>query len=116
MLLALRSSTMMVSSRPIVFPAQTKRSSISAITEAHPKAVLRALGYTWSEFCSAFAVKGIAENDEHRQDALVSAVAAREGFEGRWPIDLGKKRYECEQDPSANWLAPMDYFWPNTAA
>jgi predicted nuclease with RNAse H fold len=86
------------------------------ITEAHPKAVLRALGYTWSEFCSAFAVKGIAENDEHRQDALVSAVAAREGFEGRWPIDLGKKRYECEQDPSAYWLAPMDYFWPNTAS
>jgi len=70
------------------------------ITEAHPKAVLRALGHTWSEFsefCSAFSINGIAEN-EHRQEAFVSAVAAREGFEGRWPIDLGKKRHECEQD------------------
>ena len=81
------------------------------ITEAHPKAVLLALGYAWPEFCSAFSIKGIEEN-KHRQDALVSAVAAREGFEGRWPIDLGKKRDECEQDPYRYWLAPMHYFWP----
>ena len=43
------------------------------------------------EVCSAFSIKGIEEN-KHRQDALVSAVAAREGFEGRWSTDLGKKR------------------------
>lgn len=84
------------------------------ITEAHPKAVLLAFGYpTWSEFCSALGVNGTAKN-KHEQDAVVSAVAAREGFQGRWPIDLGEKRYECEQDPSAYWLAPMHYFWHNT--
>jgi predicted nuclease with RNAse H fold len=84
------------------------------ITEAHPKAVLRALNLRWSEFCSIFSIRGIEEND-HRRDALVSAVTAREGFEGRWPIDLSINRHEYEQDPSAYWLAPMHYFWPNTA-
>jgi predicted nuclease with RNAse H fold len=81
------------------------------ITEAHPKAVLRALGLGWSEFCSRFSIEGTAE-DEHRLDAVVSAVAAREGFEGRWPLDLARDRQECEQDPAAYWLAPMRYFWP----
>jgi hypothetical protein len=42
----------------------------------------------------------------------MSAVTAREGFEGRWTIDLSKNRHECEQDPSSYWLAPMHYFWP----
>lgn len=40
------------------------------ITEAHPKAVLLALGYrTWSEFCSAFSVNGTAKN-KHEEDAV----------------------------------------------
>jgi predicted nuclease with RNAse H fold len=82
------------------------------ITEAHPKALLLALGLGWSEFCSRFSIKGIAEN-EHRRDAVVSAVAAREGFEGRWPLDLSRERFGSEQDPSTYWLAPMKYFWPN---
>src|SRR5208283_4994252 len=69
------------------------------ITETHPKAVLRALGHArspWPEVCAAFSVEG-PEVSNHRLDALVSAVAAREGFEGRWPIDLSKERHECEQ-------------------
>jgi len=82
------------------------------ITETHPKAVLQAFSRSWLEFYSAFSINGIAE-DKHRQDALMSAVAAREGFEGRWTIDLSKNRHEYEQDPSAYWLAPMHYFWPN---
>ena len=77
------------------------------MTEAHPKAVRRELRLEdWAEFYSRFSIEGIAQN-EHEQDAVVSAVAAREGFEGRWPIDLSKNRHECEQDPSAYWLAPM---------
>jgi hypothetical protein len=64
---------------------------------------------------SVFSIKGIAE-DQHRQHAVVCAVAAREGFEGRWPIDFGKRRDECEQDPYVYWLAPMDYFWPEADA
>jgi hypothetical protein len=31
----------------------------------------------------------------------MSAVAAREGFEGRWTIDLSENRHQCEQDPSS---------------
>ena len=49
-------------------------------------------------FCSIFSVNGTAES-KHRQDALISAVAAREGFEGRWTIDLSKNRHECETRP-----------------
>lgn len=84
------------------------------ITEANPKAVLVALGLKWSEFCSKFSIDGVAE-DEHRRDAVVSAVAAREGFERRWPIDLSEGRDVCEQDPSTYWLAPTHYYWPRLA-
>lgn len=83
------------------------------ITEAHPKAVLIALSLGWADFCSKFSIEGVIE-DEHRRDAVVAAVAAREGFEKRWTIDLSANRHECEQDPSAYWLAPMHYFWPQT--
>jgi predicted nuclease with RNAse H fold len=84
------------------------------ITEAHPKAVRRALRLNnWPEFCSRFSVEGSAD-DENRQDAVVSALAAREGFEERWRIDLATVRDECEQNPATYWLAPMRYFWPDT--
>jgi hypothetical protein len=49
---------------------------------------------------------------EHKRDAVISAVAAREGFEGRWIKDLSLNRYPSEQDPSQYWLAPIHYFWP----
>jgi predicted nuclease with RNAse H fold len=81
------------------------------ITEAHPTAVLKARGLVWSDFCPRFSVSGIVEN-EHVQDAVVAAVAAREGFEGRWSLDLSKDRDVYEQDPTTYWLAPMHYFWP----
>jgi predicted nuclease with RNAse H fold len=83
------------------------------ITETHPTAYLQAFGHTWPEFCTSFSVNGTAEN-MHRQHALMSAVAAREGFEGRWTIDLSEDRYEYEQAPSLYWLAPMHYFWPKS--
>lgn len=85
------------------------------VTETHPKAVLKALGLkTWASFAKQFSVTAaIRGRQEHKRDAVVSAVAAREGFEGRWKNDLGRARYPTEQDPSAFWLAPVHYFWPD---
>ena len=45
------------------------------------------------------------------RDAVVAAICAREGFEGRWPTDLAEQRGSLEQNPKAYWLAPMSYFW-----
>ena len=83
------------------------------ITEAHPKAVLRALGISHDQFFSQYGVDPDT-TDEHERDAVIAAVAAREGFSERWPRDLALERLESEQDPSGYWLAPMHYFWPET--
>src|SRR5574337_22601 len=79
------------------------------VTETHPKAVLKALRVTsWGAFLKRFSVTvDIRREQEHERDAVISAVAAREGFEGRWPNDLGITRYPSEQDPSTFWLAPI---------
>ena len=53
-----------------------------------------------------------AQTSEHERDALISAVAARKGFEGGWTRDLIERRYPSEQDPSESWLGPVNYFWP----
>lgn len=81
------------------------------VTETHPKALLQALRSDWGEFCDRFGLTG-SVGSEHERDAVVSAVAAREGFEGRWTIDLSLQRHASEQDPSRFWLAPVHYFWP----
>jgi len=82
------------------------------VTETHPKALLTALGLNdWNSFCSRFSVMAEIEN-VHERDAVISAVAAREGFERRWLNDLSVSRDESEQDPSGYWLAPIHYFWP----
>ena len=84
------------------------------VTETHPKAVLKALRMkSESTFFNRFAVRvKHSDSSEHERDAIISAVAAREGFELRWPRDLGITRGEREQDPSTFWLAPVHYFWP----
>lgn len=84
------------------------------VTETHPKAVWKALKMSsGSAFIKHYSVKAeIRDDQEHQCDAIISAVAAREGFEGRWLNDLGKTRYPSEQDPSTFWLAPIHYFWP----
>ena len=84
------------------------------VTETHPKALLVALHMTegddfWEHYCVDWSS---AQRPEHERDALISAVAAREGFEGHWPCDLSKHRYPSEQDPSESWLGPVHYFWP----
>lgn len=81
------------------------------VTESHPNAVLRALDLEWTDFSSRFGLK-LETATKHERDAIIAAVCAREGFEGRWKRDLSLKRYPSEQDPDRYWLAPMRYFWP----
>jgi predicted nuclease with RNAse H fold len=82
------------------------------VTETHPKAVLMARKMDADAFCQRFSVtRQSADGPDHERDAIVSAVAAREGFEGHWPNDLSLKRYESEMDPATYWLAPVHYYW-----
>ena len=86
------------------------------VTETHPKALMDTLGTnTWVAFAERFGLKAtLDENQQHERDAAMSALAAREGFEKRWAIDLSTRRDEREQDPASYWLAPVHYFWPKT--
>jgi predicted nuclease with RNAse H fold len=84
------------------------------VTETHPKAVSKALEMeSGNALIAHYSVRAeIRDHQEHERDAIISAIAAREGFEGRWLNDLGRIRYPSEQDPSTFWLAPIHYFWP----
>ncbi|MEP3431172.1 MAG: DUF429 domain-containing protein [Roseibium sp.] len=81
------------------------------VTETHPKAVAIALGGWQSAEVSRLGVRQSAS--EHERDALMSAIAAREGFTGNWQRDLAQDRNPSEQDPRSYWLAPVNYFWPD---
>jgi predicted nuclease with RNAse H fold len=82
------------------------------VTEAHPKALAIALG-GWNG--PAIAKLGVIfPPREHERDATMAAIAAREGYEGRWTIDLSLVRDPSEQDPKSHWLGPVSYFWPRT--
>ena len=81
------------------------------VTETHPKAVVKVLKLTAESFWQRHSVTSTAQN-EHERDAVVSAIAAREGFSGRWTNDLATKRHPSEQNPKTYWLAPIHYFWP----
>lgn len=80
------------------------------ITESHPKALLRARGLDEAVVARQFGIPQVWR-DDHQRDAAIAAVCAREGFEGRWRIDLAEERDGVEQDPRDYWLAPMHYFW-----
>ena len=84
------------------------------VTETHPKAVLKALSRKeWQDFFLALQTNvTLNAKPDHERDALISAIAAREGFEGRWPHDLSLVRDPSEQDTSQYWLSPTHYFWP----
>ena len=81
------------------------------VTEVHPKAVAKAQG-GWG--CQTLIGLGLPPEHrlEHERDAALAAIAAREGFEGRWTKDLSRERHEQEQDPDSYWLSPVRYFWP----
>ncbi len=80
------------------------------MTEAHPKAVAIALDGWGSAKLSALGSGG--QLGEHERDAVMAAIAAREGYEGRWTRDLSLSRDPSEQDPKTYWLSPIEYFWP----
>ena len=61
-----------------------------AATEVHPKAVVIAAG-TWEKFRVEHSLDD-GKYNLHERDALIAAVAAREGFQGRWNRDLSLKR------------------------
>jgi predicted nuclease with RNAse H fold len=84
------------------------------VTETHPKALLATLGQeAEGAFFREYGVRGTpVQTTEDERDALISAVAAREGFGGHWPCDLSERRYPTEQDPSESWLGPVNYYWP----
>lgn len=84
------------------------------VTESHPKAVAITLG-GWSS-SSVLALGINATSSEHERDAILSAIAAREGFSGHWPLDLAANRSASEQDPKTYWLSPVHYFWPIATA
>ena len=80
------------------------------VTEVHPKAVAIALG-GWD--CEAVKSLGsVSGVGEHEHDARMAAIAAREGYQGRWKRDLSLDRHPSEQDPKTYWLGPVNYFWP----
>lgn len=82
------------------------------ITEAHPKALLKAQRLiTWEAAATAYGLTGLP-NSEHERDALLGAVAAREGVTGRWPRDLAATRLPSEQGPAMLPHGPVHYYWP----
>lgn len=84
------------------------------VTETHPKALLKACHQnSWKACLKQNRVRWGGGSEDSR-DAVLSALAAREGFNGRWPNDLSQDRLPGEQDPKAYWLAPISYFWPES--
>jgi len=92
------------------------------ITEAHPKALLIALGIKdadWEKISQEFGLNGTEPFSEHERDAILGAVAARDGFSRRWQFDLsaarlpdGTERPSCEQNPSQLVFGSVHYWWP----
>jgi len=96
------------------------------ITEAHPKALLKALwpdlsksGPPWEKIAKCFQLEGPEPDDDERKDkrdALLAAVAAREGSAGLWKCDLAlcerPKEEQDPQDPDAVPWGPVHYWWP----
>jgi hypothetical protein len=94
-----------------------------AITEAHPKALLEALWpdlskseRPWEKIAKRFRLEGPEPDDDERKDkrdALLAAVAAREGSSGGWTRDLTLcERLPGEQDPATVPCGPVHYWWP----
>ena len=83
------------------------------VTEAHPKVLLKILGKgNWGTFCRRFDIDAATPTEDER-DAIIAAVAAREGFQRNWRNDLSKKRTPAEQNPKTYHLAPVHYYWPS---
>jgi len=81
------------------------------VTETHPKALLKALRLGKVSFAENFGVTFDGKS-QHERDAVVSAVAAREGFLRYWKRDLAKKRGKSERRLNDGYLKRIHYFWP----
>jgi len=75
------------------------------ITEAHPKALLKEMwpqalkgASLWDEIARCYGLGGAQLDSEHERDALLAAVAAREGYQRKWTRDLARERSQSEQD------------------
>jgi hypothetical protein len=84
------------------------------ITESHPKALLLALclAKDWNVIRDRFDLDGPEPSTEHERDALIGAVAAREGSLGRWKLDLALHLGPSEIDPKTAWFGEVHYWWP----
>lgn len=86
------------------------------VTEAHPKLLLHARGMDFGGLAQEFSLEmdaeiGHEENDD-RRDAVLAALAAREGFLGHWKNDLGSQApLFGEQAASERGLNPVYYWW-----
>ena len=84
------------------------------ITETHPKALLKALKLRdWKVAAKHFRLDRKKPATEHERDAILSAVAAREGARRKWTHDLSIKRNQSELDPKEIWFGPVNYWWPH---
>lgn len=83
------------------------------ITESHPKALILALRLTnWGSIRDEFGLRGSEPKTMHERDALIGAVAAREGSLGRWKLDLALHRGSRELGLEPAWFGAINYWWP----
>ena len=86
------------------------------VTEAHPKLLLHARQREFGALAQDFGLtvdpQIVREDNDDRRDAIVAALAAREGFSGNWSRDLaGLPPMDGEQTPSDRQLTPVNYWW-----
>ena len=86
------------------------------VTEAHPKLLMHARkqGFEALARDSGLMVGPnlVHESNDDRRDAVVAALAAREGFSGSWTHDLADLRPLCgEQAAPDRALSPVNYWW-----
>ena len=84
------------------------------ITESHPGAHSYQMGRpAWSTISRRFKLKGREPDTADGRDALLGAIAAREGQLKRWKTDLSVYRNEDEENPKNLWFGPVCYWWPD---
>ena len=100
-----------------LFAAELRRRFPSVpVTEAHPKLVLHARERLFADLASEFGLRAdsgiLDEANDDRRDAVIAALAAREGFSGNWTRDLARLDSLCgEQIASERALSPVNYWW-----
>jgi hypothetical protein len=89
------------------------------ITEAHPKALIKFLNLDdgldqyWTAASAKFEIHDSMPTSPHECDAVLAAVAARNGVTKKWSRDLSVSRGDSELDPKQTWFGEVSYFWPD---